>query len=126
MLSIDINRNYLNILKESSADYPELKDRVTTLQMDLERQFPEAIEVADLVVTIHYYSRSFARNVLTAMKPGACFYLETPSCSGENYLELPNENELHALLEENRMCYCCGKMLVAPPVAPSKAIPSKP
>jgi hypothetical protein len=97
VLAIDRNERYLKTIMDGREDYSDIKDRVTCEQLDIEGRLTPAFEETDLVVTIHYYSLTFATRVISRMKPGALFYLETPSCSGENCLELPTENEIQAL-----------------------------
>lgn len=100
VLAVDINEGYLKTLEDNQDTYRGLHGIITTKQMDLDTNIPEQISEADLVVTIHYFSHAFVRKVIHLLKPGAFFYLETPSCSGGNYLELPTVRDLEALLRE--------------------------
>jgi SAM-dependent methyltransferase len=103
VLAIDRNERYLKIVMDTLTDYSDINGRVTSQQMDLEGRLTEVFSAADLIVTIHYYSHSFAASVIRRMKPGALFYLETPSCSGENCLELPTDDEIQTLVEGNEL-----------------------
>jgi SAM-dependent methyltransferase len=103
VLAIDRNERFLKIVMDARSDYSDIKGRITGEQMDLEGRLTQAFSEADLIVTIHYYSHSFATHVINHMKPGALFYLETPSCSGENCLELPTANEIQTLVEGNEL-----------------------
>ncbi|HTR29532.1 MAG TPA: class I SAM-dependent methyltransferase [Puia sp.] len=94
VMAIDRNTHFLQMVSASRAEYAQIKGHVTCEQLDLEGRLPAVFHEADLIATIHYYSQPFISRVLSQMKPGALFYLETPSCSGENRLELPTDHDI--------------------------------
>lgn len=98
VIGIDINETYLDILEDSYSTYSGLVGSISTQKMDIAADIPENIKHADLISTIHYYSFSFASRVISEMRPGAFFYMESPSCAGGNFRELPNANEVDFLL----------------------------
>ncbi|WP_188936844.1 class I SAM-dependent methyltransferase [Puia dinghuensis] len=99
VIGVDINETYLNILKDSYFAYSGLVGSISTQRMDITVEMPGNIKQADLISTIHYYSFSFASKVISEMRPGAFFYMESPSCAGENFRELPNAKEVEFLLK---------------------------
>jgi SAM-dependent methyltransferase len=103
VVAIDRNERYLQMVSDCREDYSHIKCRITCEQLDLEGRLTAAFHEADLIATIHYYSQPFIARVFSRMKPGALFYLETPSCSGENCLELPTENEIQTLTQAGEL-----------------------
>jgi SAM-dependent methyltransferase len=97
VIGVDINEAYLSVLQENCPAYPDLAGSITTQKMNISSEFPDNIRDADLISTIHYYTFSFASRVVSEMRSGAFFYLESPSCAGENFRELPNEKEVDLL-----------------------------
>jgi SAM-dependent methyltransferase len=99
VIGVDINETYLSIIEDSYFAYSDLPGSISTQKMDIMVDMPDKIKQADLVSTIHYYSFSFASRVISEMRPGAFFYMESPSCAGENYRDLPNAKEVEFLFK---------------------------
>jgi len=99
VIGVDINETYLSNLEDSYFSYSGLVGSISTEKMDIGADIPDNIKHADLISTIHYYSFSFASRVISEMRPGAFFYMESPSCAGENFRELPNAKEVDFLLK---------------------------
>lgn len=120
VIGIDINETYLKEVEQNAAVYGGLPGSISTRQMDLTTEFPEDIGYADLISSVHYYDYSFVSKVITEMKVGAFFYLESPSCAGENFWNLPSMREIEFLLKgmevfllETRICNSRGQNINA-------------
>lgn len=118
VMGVDLNEAHLKTLEDSRLIYADVEGAISTKKMDISAQIPEQTRQADLITTIHYYNFSFASSIIAAMRPGAFFYMESPSCAGENYRDLPNEKEIAALLTgmevlllKIRPCQCPGQSI---------------
>ena len=57
-------------------------------------------DVCDVLINIHLYNKSFVPIFSRLLKKGGMLIIETPENRAGNYLELPKEGELRALLAE--------------------------
>lgn len=57
----------------------------------------------DLICNIHFYEIGLTEVIINEMKTGAFLLLETPTCSGGNYQQLPTNDELNRLIDLNKV-----------------------
>jgi SAM-dependent methyltransferase len=100
LVGIDINEAFLNNIQAVAPEYHQSRGAIHTRKMDLMNDLPEDIDHFDFITTIHYYNYSLLRRVIDGMKKGALFYIETQSCAGNNYKELPMEEEVKFLFKD--------------------------
>lgn len=100
VIGIDINPHYLADIEECKTNYSSSRGDVLTQKMGIVSVVPDSIKYADFISTIHFYNYTFISKIINDIKKGAFFYIETPSCAGKNYLELPSEKEVAFLMKE--------------------------
>lgn len=100
-VGIDINQSYLDEINAIASIYLVTNNAViTTRRIDITTFTHDDIKHFDFISTIHYYSHSLINNVIDRMKKGAFFYIETQTCAGNNYKELPIEKEVELLFRD--------------------------
>ncbi len=93
---IDKESEYLATIREA---YPSGSNLSLSLeQRDVIKERLHNIANYDLICNIHFYNAQLLKNCISDMKAGAFLLVETPSCFGGNYRDLPTENELKELL----------------------------
>jgi hypothetical protein len=99
VIAVDINGAYLKSIDSSSKKYHSFNKEVTTSRIDLAQELPREIEYSEFICTIHHFSYSLIQRVIEKMKNGSYYYIETPNCHGDNFLELPTEQEIDRLFK---------------------------
>lgn len=95
----DINQSYLDNINSSLVDY-NAENSINTERLDLQYEIPAAIHKTNFIANIHYYNHSLSARLIADMKQGAFLYIETQGCAGQNYRELPTEEEIELLFKE--------------------------
>jgi trans-aconitate methyltransferase len=106
----DISQSYLDSINTSLPEY-QIRSSINTERIDLLHEIPRAINNATFIANIHYYNHSLSARLTGNMKKGAFLYIETPGCAGQNYKELPTEQEIESLFKEMDVLFykknCC-------------------
>jgi SAM-dependent methyltransferase len=118
VVGVDINQEYLNNIRHACPDYVLSGNSISTRQMDLITDIPNDINDFDFIATIHYYNYSLANGVISNMKKGAFFYIETQTCAGGNYIELPTEKEVEFLLTDTEVVFYKSNFCNSPNLKP--------
>ena len=95
----DMNQAYLEEI-HSALDNYRRRGAIAVEKADLLYETPLKVREADFICNIHYYNYSLISRLIDEMKNDAFLYIETPGCSGDNFLELPIESEIHFLLRD--------------------------
>jgi len=98
--AVDINDNYLESIIEASEKYKDFDGIITTSRIDFTNELPIEVQSSDFICTIHYYSYSLLSRVIAKMKKNSYYFIETPNCNGQNFLDLPTEEEINWLLKD--------------------------
>lgn len=114
VVGVDINQEYLNIIETNCHKYSFPGSSILTKKMDLMTEIPLDIEDFDFISTIHYYTHSLATRIIHHMKKGGLFYLETPSCAGGNYHDLPSEQEVASLVKDTEVILYKSRICQSP------------
>ena len=95
VIGIDYNEHYIDEIKAKNAIYNS--NNLSFQLLDLKKRIPDCIDNSDLITVVHFYDYEVLNSIKKRMKKGGRLYIETQSCHGENYLDLPNEDELERL-----------------------------
>ncbi len=93
---VDISQKYLDEIENYKSVYQVFN--ITTSILDVTKNTPITLSSADFICISHFYDFTFLHKVKLSIKVGAKIYVETPSCRGGNYFELPSKTELEAFL----------------------------
>lgn len=96
---VDLEEQYLSAIYKIKEIYK--CDLVKLEHKDVLKNAMSDIAQYDFVCNIHFYSTYLTAQIMPRLKTGALFLLETPSCHGGNYRELPTEDELNAIFRND-------------------------
>ena len=99
--AIDIEKDYLTGIEAVKDHYGN--PHIETVQLDLLKNKLAGLNQYQLICNIHFFDQGLIRRVLGDMSEGACLLIETPSCNGGNFIDLPNETEIKTLLGSNQV-----------------------
>lgn len=102
--AIDINELYLRAIKSAINSYMPT-GQITTIHADVLKLIDIAVSSNQFICNIHFYNYSLAEYILTSMAKNSLLLLETPTCGGENFRALPNEDELQTLFARHKMLH---------------------
>jgi SAM-dependent methyltransferase len=76
--------------------------QITTVCADLNvASWPFAVDIFDIVISIHFVHLELFPCILQSLRPGGHFYLETFGGQGQNHLGLPRPGEIKAALSDH-------------------------
>jgi 2-polyprenyl-3-methyl-5-hydroxy-6-metoxy-1,4-benzoquinol methylase len=96
VLGIDVSSALLNTIAEMRKEYL-ISGELKLMVHDLLTSIPNSISQCDFICNIHFYDLTFLRQLKAKMKKDAILFIETPSCSGDNFKELPKSCDLAEL-----------------------------
>jgi SAM-dependent methyltransferase len=96
VLGIDVNPSLLDMISEATKEY-SISGELELLAHDLLLSIPNSISQCDCICNIHFYHLSFLVQLKAKMKKGAVLFIETPSCFGNNFSQLPRSSDLAEL-----------------------------
>jgi SAM-dependent methyltransferase len=94
---LDISRKYLDEIENLKAKY-EIYN-ISTICTDIIMDDIEMLSNVNFVCVTHLYNNTLFNKIKQKMKTGAKIYIETPTCRGGNYIELPSKNEIDIFLK---------------------------
>jgi SAM-dependent methyltransferase len=97
VIGVDINKTYLDEIELNKGKYKS--KNISTIQNDILEEISLDFKQFDFICISHFYNRLFFNYLETKINSGVILYIETPTCRGCNYLELPTESELNLFLE---------------------------
>lgn len=100
---VDISQKYLDEIESYKSKYQV--SNITTSILDITKNTSVTLPSADFICITHFYDYAFLDRVKLSIKEGAKIYIETPTCRGGNYLELPNNIELEDFLNGFKLIY---------------------
>ena len=89
IFAIDISKKYLFEIEELKHRYNLCN--IITIESDILRDRIDILPIADFICISHFYNEHLFNTIKLKMKSDAIIYIETPTCRGGNYLELPNK-----------------------------------
>ena len=87
--AIDISKKYLFEIEALKHKYN--LNNILTIKSDILRDSIDILPIADFICISHFYNEHLFNTIKLKMKSDAIIYIETPTCRGGNYLELPNK-----------------------------------
>ncbi len=98
---VDIREDCLKVVGDSAKLYDLANIRLS--KVDVVNDVLTEISSFKLICNIHYYSKILFENLVANMGKGNFLLLETPSCNGGNFNELPSEIELKNIIGANEL-----------------------
>jgi len=96
VIGVDICEKYLEEIEGYKSKYNIFN--VSTVVRDLRNANLAFVYKANFVCISHFYEKTFFYQLKNNLKHGAKMYIETPTCRGGNYLDLPDHFELNQFL----------------------------
>ena len=96
VFGVDISQKYLDEIESYKSKYQV--NNITTSISDIKKNISDTFSIADFICISHFYDKAFLNKVKLSIKEAAIIYIETPTCRGGNYLDLPNNKELEEFL----------------------------
>ncbi len=98
VICYDINSKYLDEIINNKPKY-SIKN-VFIDKLDLLTDIPNTFTKTDFICISHFYDFKFLMKLSKVVKKGCIIYIETFSCKGQNYYDLPDEKELNLFLDD--------------------------
>jgi SAM-dependent methyltransferase len=96
VLGVDASSSLLAAITKARNEY-SISGELKLLVHDLLSAIPNSISQCDFICNIHFYHLSFLTQLKANMKKGAVLFIETPSCFGNNFSQLPRSSDLAEL-----------------------------
>lgn len=97
VIGVDLIQKYLDEINLNKIKYNSYN--IITKKVDVVLENVIDYKEIDFVCISHFYNKTFFENLEKNINSGVIIYIETPTCRGGNYLELPTEDELSYFLE---------------------------
>jgi len=99
--AIDVQPNYLSSIESVQERYGNPK--IDTLCLDILVEPIIDLSRYQFICNIHFFDSKLITSILKGMAKGAYFLIETPSCNGGNFIDLPTEMELQAIINSQQL-----------------------
>lgn len=103
VFGIDISKKYLSEIEEYKEKYN--LSNIETIELDIMKDKIEILPNVDFICISHLYSKSLYNTVKSKIKTGGLIYIETPTCRGGNFLELPSRMDIDTFLNGFKVLY---------------------
>lgn len=100
---VDINKAYLDGIESRIKNYKDIGN-ITLENSDVITRIPNLSNYR-FICNIHFFKSILIQQIIQQMLPGSLLYVETPSCMGENFLELPSFNDIKSLFINTQLLF---------------------
>ena len=101
---IDISKSHLDQIENAKKYYTNAGD-ITLEDIDLIKGRLPEISNYEFICNVHFYSYSLIQNLLNLMIPSSFLYVETPTCAGGNFINLPSIAEVNYLFKNYELIF---------------------